>query len=110
MNITRDEYLSDSANLHQAYYAQFITDATYAFILKSLKPAAIKAALDNGDTHLNKIKIPYNHMGCGRGWWWDEAPINIALCKKLKEGNSRSTHTCVAKAAALILAKKEASK
>lgn len=102
--ITRDEYMKDSATLHHAYYAQFVTRATKDFILATLTPEKIRSALDGGDIYLNNIRIPYNNMGRGGGWWWDNAPINTALVKELKEGNSPSTHTCVAKAAARILA------
>ena len=98
--ITRIEYMENSEELHHAYYLQFGTDSTKSFILNSLTVEQIKEALDNGDEHLNKIKIPYNNMGRGQGWWWDDAPINVSLLKELGESNSPSTHTCVAKAVA----------
>jgi len=95
--------MGNSSDLHHEFYAQFITEQTNNFILRSLKVEDIKEALENGDKHLNKIKIPYNHMGRGGRWWWDDAPINTPLIKELGEGDLPSTHTCVAKAAAKIL-------
>lgn len=98
--ITRNEYMKNSSELHHEYYSQFVTESTKSFILRSLTIEQIKNALNNGDEHLNEIKIPYNNMGRGGSWWWDDAPINIYLLKELGEGNSLSTHTCVAKACA----------
>lgn len=103
--ITRKEYMEDSSNLHHQYYLQFATEGTRQFILNTLKVEDIKKALEGGDEHLNDINIPYNNMYRGGGWWWDDAPINQALTKELGEGNSMSTHTCVAKAVAKELAK-----
>jgi len=103
--ITRKEYMENSTELHHKYYLQFATESTKSFVLNSLTIEKIKNALDNGDEHLNKIKIPYNDMGRGGRWWWDDAPINISLLKELGESNSPSTHTCVAKAIAKELAK-----
>ncbi len=102
--ITRDEYMKNSSELHHDFYAQFITDSTNRFILYDLTVEQIKEAFENGDEHLNEIKIPYNNMGRGGSWWWDAAPINMTLLKELGGYNSPSTHTCVAKAAAKILA------
>tara|TARA_R110002074_G_scaffold400039_1_gene594527 strand:- start:73 stop:396 length:324 start_codon:yes stop_codon:yes gene_type:complete len=104
--ITRKEYMNNSTGLHHDFYSQFITEGTYAFILHSLEVNDIKLALSNGDEHLNDINIPYNNMGTGGSWWWDNAPINVKLLKELGGTNSCSTHTCVAKAAAKILANK----
>jgi hypothetical protein len=103
--ITRAEYMENSKELHHAYHLQFVTQRTKDFILNSLTIDEIKEALNNGDKHLNKIKIPYNNMGRGGRWWWDDAPINVGLLKELGETNSPATHTCVAKAAAEELTK-----
>lgn len=103
--ITRAEYMNNSRELHHAYYSQFVTESTKQFILRSLKVEKIKEALNNGDEHLNRIKIPYSNMHRGGSWWWDDAPINMALLKELGESNSPSTHTCVGKAAAKMLCK-----
>ena len=103
--ITRKEYMANSKELHHAYYLQFATIQTKNYILSSLKIKDIKNALENGDIHLNKIKIPFNHMGKGGNWWWDYAPMKISFLKELGESNSYSTHTCVAKAMAKELTK-----
>jgi hypothetical protein len=102
--ITRSEYMENSSELHNTYYLQFATESTKSFVLSSLTVEKIKDALNNGDKHLNDIKIPYNDMGRGGSWWWDDAPINIDLLKELGESNSKSTHTCVGKAVAKMLA------
>lgn len=102
--ITRKDYMDNSSELHHAFYSQFITESTNRFILNSLTVEDIKKALEDGDEHLNEIKIPYNHMGRGGRWWWDDAPINVGLLKELGVCASPSTFTCVAKAAARILA------
>jgi hypothetical protein len=102
--ITHKEYMNDSSNLHHKYYLQFATEATKRFVLSSLEVKDIKKALDSGDEHLNDMKIPFNHMGSGGRWWWDNAPINLELARELGENNSPSTHTCVAKAMARELA------
>lgn len=103
--ITRSDYMNNSKELHHEYYLQFATKSTFDFILRSLTVDEIKEALKNGDEHLNEIKIPYNNMGSGGRWWWDDAPINVELLKQLGENNSPATHTCVAKAAAKMLVK-----
>ena len=102
--ITRKEYMENSSELHHKYYLQFATESTKIFVLNELKIKDIKNALLNGDKHLNEIKIPYNNMGRGGRWWWDDSPINISLLKELGESNSPSTHTCVGKAMAKHLA------
>lgn len=103
--ITRNEYMQDSSNLHHEYFLQFATDKTKAFILSSLNIADIKKALAKGDCYLNKIKIPYNNMSFGGGWWWDGAPINEELARKAGESISMSVRTSVAKAMAKELTK-----
>ncbi len=97
--ITRADYMNNSTELHHDYYSQFVTESTKRFVLGSLTIEQIKEGLEK-DKHLNKIKIPYNNMGSGGRWWWDDAPINIELLRELGESNSPSTHTCVAKACA----------
>jgi len=92
--------MKNSKELFHAYYLQFATEQTKRFILNGLTVEQIKDALSNGDEHLNDIEIPYNNMGRGGRWWWDDAPINTSLLKELGEINSQSTHTCVAKACA----------
>lgn len=103
--ITRAEYMADATNLHHVYFLQFANESTKRFILSSLKVDDIKKAIENGDINLNKIKIPYNNMSHGGDWWWDDAPINTHLLKDVGECNTKSTHTCVAKAMAKELIK-----
>ena len=101
--ITRKQYMENSSELHHKYYSQFVTEATKRFVLNSLTIDEIKNAIDKGDEHLNKIKIPFNNMGRGGSWWWDNAPFNIKLAKELGESNTQSTSTCIGKAAARML-------
>lgn len=86
--ITREQYMQNSSELHHVYYLQFATESTKQFILGSLSIDKIKDALSGGDEHLNKIKIPYNNMNHGGGWWWDNAPINMQLLREAGESNS----------------------
>ncbi|MCP4016522.1 MAG: hypothetical protein GY735_10430 [Delftia sp.] len=108
--ITHKDYMSNSSELHHKYYLQFATESTKRFILSELSIKDIKNALNNGDEHLNKIKIPFNNMGRGGSWWWDHAPIDIKLarelgCVGLNSIPSPATITCVAKAMAKELTK-----
>lgn len=104
--ITYEEYMNSSSELHHAFYSQFVTESTMAYILGSLKIEDVKEALENGDKHLNKIKIPYNNMSSRGNWWWDGSPFNYELAKELGLCRSYSTHTCVGKAAAKMLVDK----
>jgi len=99
---TRQEYMNKEVSHHE-YYSQFVTEATKKFILNSLTVEQIAEALENGDEHLNRLKIPYNNMGRGGRWWWDDAPINTKLVRESGGNLSQSTYTCVSKAAARIL-------
>lgn len=105
---TRKQYMNKECTHHE-FYAQFVTDETNRFILNSLTVEQIKSALDSGDEHLNEIKIPYNNMGSGGKWWWDDSPLNLQLARELGAVSqgcspSQSTRTCVGKAAAGMLA------
>lgn len=106
--ITRKEYMQNSSELHHDYHAQFVTENTKKFVLRSLSVDDIKNALDNGDKHLNGLKIPYNNMSRCGGWWWDDAPYNLNLMREMGAVSNRAlpsmaTRTCVGKAAARIL-------
>lgn len=103
--ITRSEYMQNSSELHHAYFLQFATENTKLFILSSLKIEDIKKAIENGDVHLNKLKIPYNNMSRGGSWWWDGTPINYELISLAGESVSKSVRTCIGKAMARELAK-----
>lgn len=100
--------MNNSSELHHDYHAQFVTEGTKRFILRSLSVDDIKKALDSGDEHLNDIKIPYNNMGRGGGWWWDDSPYNLELMRELGAVSERAlpsmaTRTCIGKAAAKML-------
>lgn len=99
---TRKQYMNKEVS-HNDYYSQFVTEATKRYVLSELKIEDIKNALENGDEHLNKIKIPFNNMGIGGNWWWDYSPANEQLIKIVGESRSPSTYTCIGKAAAKIL-------
>lgn len=103
---TRKQYMNKEVS-HHDYFSQFITEDTKRFILRSLTVEDIRNAIENGDEHLNEIKIPYNNRGRDGRWWWDDAPINTRLVKESGDNLSPSTHTCVAKAAAKELAKRK---
>lgn len=92
------------------YFAQFITEATKRFVLRSLNVEDIREAINSGDEHLNRIEIPFNNMSQRGGWWWDNSPINTELARELGETLSPSTFTCVGKAAARILASEHGRK
>lgn len=113
--ITRKEYMADSSNLHHAYHSQFVTESTKQFVLSSLSVDQIRKAIDSGDKHLNEIKIPYNNMSRGGGWWWDGAPYNLEMMREAGEVSERclpslATRTCVGKAAAKMLVEEHAKK
>lgn len=103
--ITYREYMADSCVKHHDFYAQFVTESTKRFVLGSLSVEQIAEAIESGDEHLNGIKIPFNNMAHGGGWWWDGAPVNSALIRELGGYLSPSTYTCVGKAAARIILK-----
>lgn len=97
--LSRSDYMSDSSNLHQRYYAQFVTEQTKAFVLSAI---GIEKLTKSTDKHLNDVV----RMGSGGGWVWDCSPFNTALAKKAGEishSGSPSTHTCIGKAAARII-------
>jgi hypothetical protein len=103
--INRQQYMQNSSELHHAYYLQFATPASYAFINSEI---GVKKLLTSKDEHLNDL---YKHSNGGAGSWiWDATPINYSLAKELGEGNSMSTHTCVGKAVARELLKQHAQK
>lgn len=99
---TRKDYMTKKCSHHE-YYSQFVTEGTKRFVLRDLTIKQIKNAINSGDEHLNEIKIPFNNMGRGGSWWWDNSPANEILIKELGESRSPSTYTCVGKAAARIL-------
>ena len=96
--ITREEYMNNSSKLHFAYNCQFVTEETKQYVKTSIGLGKIAKSKDQ---HLNDVcKMANNGAG---NWLWDFAPINIALLKDAQEFDSRSTRTCVSKAAAVML-------
>jgi hypothetical protein len=95
--ITRTEYIENSSELHHAYYSQFVTPQTIAFVNSQIGLKKLKAS---DDPHLNDVA---RWEQGGKTWLWDRSPINTTLAKELGEGSSMSTHTCVGKAAARII-------
>jgi hypothetical protein len=98
--ITRQEYMSNSSELHHAYFLQFATQASYHFINTRI---GLPKLLTSTDEHLNDL-YKISRGGAG-GWIWDETPINLPLAREMREGNSMSTPTCVGKAVARELLK-----
>ena len=98
--ITRQEYLKDSAALHNAYYLQYATAQTRQEILSSI---GIDNLLSSKDPHLNDVKIPFNNMSSGGNWWWDTVTVNISLLRTLGDRNTSMLHTCVGKSVARVL-------
>ena len=95
--ITRDQYMDNSSELHHAYFSQFVTPSTIAFVSSHIGLKRLQASTDE---HLNDV-VRWEQGG--RTWLWDRAPINTVLAKELGEGQSQSTRTCVGKAAARII-------
>jgi hypothetical protein len=94
--ITRDEYMSNSSELHHTYYSQFVTPSTLIFVNRNIGLARLQASTDK---HLNDV-VRWERGGT---WLWDRSPINEQLAKELGEGCSMSTRTCVGKAAARMI-------
>ncbi len=106
--ITRKDYMDNSSELHHAYYAQFVTEATKQFVLNSI---GMDKLLASKDGWLNDIKVP-RYEG-GRRWLWDNSPVNTQLAIKAGECVANPTDsccTCVGKAAARILLTEELTK
>lgn len=105
--ITRAQYMANSSELHHEYYLQFATDATFQFVRSSIGIAKLKTSKDKYFNDI--IRMP------GRAdatWIWDSSPMNIAIARELGEIGARSlpsksTRTCVGKAAARHLLNEE---
>lgn len=99
--ITYKEYMNNSSELHQAFYAQFVTDETIDFIKSRIGIDKIKASKCH---HLNDVV----KMGASGGWIWDYSPLDLSKARQLGAVGkhsypSQATHTCVGKAAARML-------
>lgn len=91
----RSEMMKDSAKHHHAYYLQFSTPATRAFVLREIGVRLLKFSKD---PWFNDI-IKHDRGGAGN-WIWDFAPINTSILKSRGEVDTVSTRTCVSKAVA----------
>lgn len=95
--ITHKEYMGNSSALHQAYYLQFATAATFHFVETHI---GVERLRKSTDPYFNDVvKHKDNH------WVWDNTPINLSLAYELDAVSpgylpSPATATCVGKAAA----------
>ena len=100
--ITHKEYMANSAELHHAYYLQFVTEATKRFVLERI---GMDKLLRSTCPHLNDI-VKHNNNNIGVGSWvWDYSPCNVTLMREAGAVSigylpSPSMCTCVGKAAA----------
>lgn len=91
--ITRTEYMADSANLHHAYYLEIALEAGPLMLPFTIEK--IKAALANGDEHLNSLPLGS----------WDNAAIQQQgrmrpALQARGDGYSLGTGVCILKALA----------
>lgn len=105
--ITRQYYMQNSGELFDAYYKQFVTASTLAFVRNNI---GIKLLKKSTDEHFNDI-IKHGNNGAGR-WVWGLTPMDIKKareCGEVSEGYlpSQSCHTCVGKTAARMILKEE---
>jgi len=100
--ITREQYMQNSSELHHAYYLQFATESTFQFVRSQIGLEKLKTSKDKYFNDI--IRLPGT---ANATWIWDRAPINQTLCREIGENLSRSTFTCVSKAAARELLNRE---
>jgi hypothetical protein len=98
--ITRAQYMENSSELHQEYYLQFATESTFHFVRTKI---GLEKLRKSKDKYFNDIiRMP----GIADATWiWDSSPHNLQLMRELGEVGerslpSKSTRTCVGKAAA----------
>lgn len=92
---------------HQSFYLQFATPATYQFVETCIGLDKLRRSKDKC---FNDI-IQHSNGGAG-GWVWDSSPVNLVLMRELGLVSrgcrpSLSEHTCVGKAAARELLRRE---
>lgn len=98
--ITREQYLANGSELHQDYFLQFATESTFQFVRYSIGIEKLKTSKDKYFNDI--IRLPGT---ADATWIWDSSPMNLALARELGEVGqkylpSKSTRTCVGKAAA----------
>ena len=98
--ITREQYLANGSELHQDYFLQFATQSTFEFVRSRIGLEKLKSSKDKYFNDV--IRMP----GTAEATWiWDLSPMNLDLARELGEVGqkslpSKSTRTCVGKAAA----------
>lgn len=95
--ITREQYMADSAALHFAYFSQFVTPQTLAFVKSAIGLDNLRKAKD--PEHLNGVP-GVEWSADGMHWVWDRSPVNAQRLAVCGEINSANVRTCVGKAAA----------
>jgi hypothetical protein len=112
--ITRNEYMENSSQLHQAYYAQFVTRFTLSQVAMAIGVDAIKTSTDR---HFNDIPLVRwdRLVGWTGGWvnkWFGNRTILNFNREKFKAASGRtdgklvysaSDMICIAKAAAKMI-------
>ena len=112
--MTYAEYMTPSANRaeshdkHHQFYLQLATDSTFEFVRQVIGMGRLRKSKDK---YLNDIGIKHTIGGAG-SWVWDSSPLNLTLARELGAVSkgcypSPSTHTCVGKAAARELLRRE---
>jgi hypothetical protein len=92
---------------HQSFYLQFATPSTYQFVETCVGLDNLRRSKDKCFNDIIK-----HSNGGGGGWVWDNSPVNLTLMAELglvRPGSrpSLSDHTCVGKAAARELLRRE---
>ena len=102
--ITREQYMENASELHHAYHLQFATEETFRFVEQRI---GLKLLRSSKDKYFNDvIRMPGT---ANATWIWDRAPINHRLVREAGDNLSKSTFTCVSKAAARELLNREAA-
>ena len=113
--ITYAEYMTPSNSRaeahekHHQFYLQLATPSTFEFVRQVIGMDRLRKSKDR---YLNDIDIKYSRAFGLQHWVWDNSPMNLTLARELgavsKEGYpAPSTYTCVGKAAALELLRRE---
>jgi hypothetical protein len=92
--------MENSSELHQDYYLQFATEATFNFVRTQI---GLEKLRKSKDKYFNDVIRMPGHADST--WIWDSSPYNLQLMRELGEVGersipSKSTRTCVGKAAA----------
>ena len=102
MTITREKYMTNSSDLHDEYYKQFVTTAIINLVLSHIGKDLIIRSVDK---HMNDIPL--------RKWDDISGLINrysITKRNEAAEGSSIATGVCIGKAAARMIKELENGK